>query len=93
MLRSLRVPVKVPAALCRENLGMIICCTNLDLDLKNKHVVISYHKLGESAAARIVNPFKVCTTVNRYDILTKGVLAVTMGSFSDDSYGVDWGEK
>ena len=83
--------VKDATTICGDNLGIIISCTILYLDLKKKHVVITYHKLRESAAARIVNPFKVCTTVNRYDILTKGVLAVTMGSFSDDSYGVDWG--
>ena len=46
-------------ALCGENLGMIISSTNPDSEYKKKHVAISYHKLRESVAARIVNPIKV----------------------------------
>ena len=72
---------------------MIISCTNPDSELKKKHVAISYQKLREIAAAGIVNPLKVCTTVNRADILTKDVLAGTLGSLYDASYVVDWGEK
>ena len=93
MLRSLGVPVKGAMELCGDNLGMIISCTNPESDLKNKHVAISYHKWWESATAGIVTPLKVCTTVNRSDILTKVVLAGMLGSFYDASYGVDWGEK
>ena len=93
MLRSLGVTVKGATAICGNNLGIIKSCTNLNSDLKKKHVAISYHKLQESAAAKIVNPLKVCTTVNRADILTKGVSAGTLGSFSDASYGVYWGDK
>ena len=59
MLRSLGVPIKGDTALCGDNLGMIIYCTNLDLELKKKHVAISYHKLRECAAAGIVNPTRV----------------------------------
>ena len=44
MLSSLCVLVKVVTALCGENLGLIICCTNPDSELKNKHVDISYYK-------------------------------------------------
>ena len=72
---------------------MIISCTNPDLDLKNKHGDISSYKLRESAAAGIVNPLKVCTTVNRSEILIKGVSAGTLGSLYDTSYGVVWREK
>ena len=68
-------------------------CTNLDLELKKKHLAISYHKFHESAAAGIFNPLKFCTTVNRADILTEGVSAGTLGSLSNASYGVDWGDK
>ena len=50
---------------------MIISSTNLDLDLKNKHVEILDHRLRESAAASIVNPNKVCATVNQSEILKK----------------------
>ena len=93
MLRSLSVPVKGATEICGEKLGMIIYCTNPDSELKKKNVVISYHKLRESAAAGIVNPLKVFKTVNRADILTKGVSAGMLGNFSDASYGVYWVEK
>ena len=83
ILRSLGVPVKCDMKLCGDNLVMIISCTNPDSGLKKKHVEIFYHKLRESAAAGIVNPLKVCPTVNRDDILTKCVSVGTMGSFSD----------
>ena len=72
---------------------MIISITNPDSELKKKHVAISYHKLRECAAAKIVNPIKVCTTVNRANIFTKGVSVGTLGGLSDALYGVDWGES
>ena len=93
MLRSLGVPVIGARALCGDNLGMIISSTNPDLELKKKCVAISYHKLRESAPAGIVNPIKVCTTVNRADIFTKGVSVGTLISLSDASYGVNCGEE
>ena len=93
MLHSLGVLVIGATELCGDNLGMIISSTNPDSELKKKHVSISYHKLREIAAAGIVNPIKVCTTVNRADIFTKGTLVGTLSSFSDASYGVNWGEE
>ena len=77
-------------ALCGDNLGMIMSSTNPDSELKKKHVAISFHKLRECATAGIVNLIKVCTTVNRSDILTKGTSAGTLGSLSDASYGGNW---
>ena len=92
MLRSLGVLVIGATELCGDNLGMIISSTNPDLKLKKKHVAISYYKLWESSAAGIVNPIKVCTTANRADIFTKETSVGNLGSFSDASYGGDWGE-
>ena len=92
MLRSLGVPVPGPTRICGDNLGMIMSSTNPDSELKKKHVAISFHKLRECTAARIFNLIKVCTTVNRSDILTKGTPAGTLGKLSDASYGVDWVE-
>ena len=88
MFRSLGVPVKGPMALCGNNLRMIISSTNHDSELKKKHMVISYHKLWESAAAGIFNPIKFCTAVNQYDMLTNSTPLGMMGSFLDASYGV-----
>ena len=93
MLRSLCIPIIGATALCGDNLGIIISSTNPDSELKKKHVGISYHKLWECTAAGIVKPIKVCTTVNRADIFTKGVLVGNLVSFSEASYGVDWGES
>ena len=75
MLRSLGVTVKCATALCGDNLGMIISCTNPGSDLKKKHVALLYHDLRESVAAVIFNPLKVCIAVNQADILNKGVSA------------------
>ena len=66
--------------------------TNPDFELKKKHVAISFHKLRECTAAKIVNLIKVCKTDNRSDILTKGTPEGTLGKLSDASYGVDWVE-
>ena len=93
MLRSLGVLIKGSMALCGDNLGMIISCTNPYSELKNKHVSISYHKLLGCAAASMVDPIKVCMTVNRADIFTKGVSMGTLGSLYGASYGVHWGES
>ena len=93
MLRSLGVPVKVSTELCMDNLGMIMSCTNTDSELKTKYVDIYYQKFQESVADGIVNTLKVCTTVNRADILTNGVYVGTLVSLSDESYRVDWGDK
>ena len=80
MLRSLGVPVNGPMDICGENLEMIISSTNLELEMKNNHMEISYQELRESAADRIVNPIKVCTTVNRSEIMMKITLVGTLGS-------------
>ena len=93
MLRSLGVLVMGTTALCGDNLGMIISSTNPDWELKKKNVAISYHKLRESEAVGIFNPIKVCKTVNRDDIFTKGVSVGTLCSFYDASYGINGGEK
>ena len=90
ILRSLGVPMLGPTRLCGDNLGMIISSTNTESELKKKHVAISFHKLRECAAAIILSLNKVCTTVNRSDILTKGTPARTLGSLSDASYGLNW---
>ena len=93
MLMSLGVPTIGTTAICSDNLGMIIYSTNPYLELKKKHVAISYHKLRDCAVAEIFNPIKVCTTVNPANIFTKGVPLGTLGSLSDTSYGVVLREK
>ena len=89
MLRSLDIPLKGPTDICGENLVMIIYNTNMNSDLKKKHVEISYNNLWYSAAAGIVKPIKVCTLINWYDMLRKSMSVVMLCSFSDPSYGSD----
>ena len=83
MLRSLGVPVNVNTALCGDNLGMTISSTNLDSELKNKHLEITYHKLQESVADIIFKPILVCTTVNQSNILMKCMSVGKLGSLSN----------
>ena len=93
MWRSFSVPVKCATERFGDNKGMIIYFTNTWLELKKKNVAISYHKFQESAAVKIVNPLKVCKTINQANILNKGVSAGTLGILYDASYGVDWWEN
>ena len=90
MLIYLGVHMRVITDLCGDNLGIIISSTNPELELKNKHVTISYHKLREIAAAGTFNPIKVCMPVNQYDILKSITSVGTLVSLSNASYGVYW---
>jgi len=56
MLRSLGIPVEEPTNLIGDNLGVIQNASIPDLDLKKKHVAISYHCVREAVAAQIVKP-------------------------------------
>ena len=80
--------MKVPTALCEDNLEMIISSTNSNSELKKMHVAISYDRLRDSVAAGMVNPIKVYTTVNQSNILTEYTLVGTLGTLSDASCGV-----
>jgi len=73
MLRCLGVPLKGRTFLCGDNESMLVSCTTPESKLNKKHVAIAYHKLRECAAAGIINPVKVHTSVNRADILTKAL--------------------
>ena len=72
MLPCLGVRVKGPTILYGSNQGMVQSSTLIDLECKKTHIAISYYKLQEYVAARIVNPVKVGTKMNLTDFLTKG---------------------
>ena len=61
MLRCLGIPVTNPTNLYGDNFGSIQSASIPDLELKKKHVAISYHFVRESIAAKIVNTIWVPT--------------------------------
>ena len=54
MLQCLGVPVTQPSNLFGDNLGVIQNASNVDAELKKKHVSISFHVVREAIAARIM---------------------------------------
>ena len=71
MMQYLGVVVKTANLMCGNNLGVVQNSTIKAILLKKKHVVISYHKTYENAAAGIVHPIKTCGTIDYSDVLTK----------------------
>ena len=76
VLRSLGVPVEEPTNLLGDTLGVIQSASIPILDLKKKHVAISYHYVREAVAAQIVKPIWCDTTENWADICTKALGAI-----------------
>lgn len=73
MLRALGVSVTKPTLLVGDNNGVILNSTMSEAQLKKKHVAISYHKVREAVAARIVHPLHARSEFNYADFLTKGL--------------------
>ena len=73
MLRCLGVKVESATPLFGDNMGVILNATVKDSLLKKKHVAISYHKVGEGAAAGITHPVKIDTKKNFADMFTKAL--------------------
>jgi len=71
MLRCLGVKITTASLVCGDNIGVVQNATIKDSLLKKKHVAISYHKTGETAAAGIVHPTKTPGAFNYADVLTK----------------------
>ena len=71
MLRCLGVRVETPTIVAGDNEGVLLNATNLESQLKKKHVAISFHKVRESAAAGIIQPVKIGTHDNIADMFTK----------------------
>ena len=73
MLRCLGVKVERSSYVFGDNLGVIQNATIKDSLLKKKHVAISYHRVREATAARIVHPVKIDSKDNYADVLTKSL--------------------
>ena len=73
MLRCLGVPVKKACNLFGDNLGVIQNATNIDVDVKKKHVALSFHLVRESIAAGVTIPMWISGKKNTADIMTKQI--------------------
>jgi hypothetical protein len=73
MLRCLGVKVERSSYVFGDNLGVIQNTTIKDSLLKKKHVAISFHRVREATAARIVHPMKIDSKDNYADVLTKSL--------------------
>ena len=54
MLRCLGIPVTKPSNLFGDNYGVIQNASNVDSDIKKKHVTLSYHMVHEAIASNII---------------------------------------
>ncbi|MGH3053704.1 MAG: Ty1/Copia family ribonuclease HI, partial [Gaiellaceae bacterium] len=74
-IRMLGVPLLGPANGFCDNQSVVINSTWPDSTLKKKHNSISYHKVRECIAAKIIRLAKEDGTTNLADILTKSLSA------------------
>ena len=73
MLCSLGIPVNEPTKLFGDNLGVIQNVSMPEATLQKKHTVISFHRVRECLAAKIIEPHKIDCKDNFADIFTKPV--------------------
>ena len=73
VLRMLGVKVEKESLLLGDNMSVVLNTTIPSSQLKKKHNVISYHRVREAIAARIVKFAHVISSENIADILTKSM--------------------
>jgi hypothetical protein len=73
MLRSLGIPVNEPTKLFGDNLGVIQNASMPEATLQKKHTAISFHRVRECVAAKIIAPYAINGKDNFADIFTKPV--------------------
>jgi len=59
MLCSLGIPVNEPTKLFGDNLGVIQKASMPEATLQKKHTAISFHRVKECVAAKIIEPHKI----------------------------------
>lgn len=72
-LRMLGVPLEGPAMGFCDNQGVVLNSTIPSSLIKKKNNAISYHKVRESVAAKIIEIIKEPTQSNLADLLTKSM--------------------
>ncbi|MGH3053464.1 MAG: reverse transcriptase domain-containing protein, partial [Gaiellaceae bacterium] len=82
-LRMMGVPVPGPANGFCDNQSVVINSTWPDSSLKKRHNAISYHKVRECIAAKVIRLAKEDGTTNLADILTKPLSAPRMKFLSE----------
>jgi hypothetical protein len=75
-LRMFGIPLHGPATVFCDNESVVHNTTRPDSVLKKKHNSISYHKIRESVAAGIIEVFKIPSSENTADLLTKPLSGV-----------------
>ena len=70
-LRMLGVPIDGPALMLGDNMSVVLNTTVPSSVLKKKHLGISYHRVREAIAAKILRFAHVRSEENLADILTK----------------------
>ena len=70
-LRYLGVPINGPSYLFGDNQAVILNATIPQSSLKKRHNVLSYHRVREAIAAKIVRMIKVESAKNFADVLSK----------------------
>ena len=71
MLRMLGVPVDEPALMLGDNMSVVLNTTVPSSVLKKKHCSISYHRVREAIAGKIIRFAHIKSETNFADILTK----------------------
>ena len=72
-LRSFGIPVVEPTRILGDNMSVIQNATNPDVEVKKKHVAISFHLTQEAIAAGVIEPWWLGGTANLSDIMTKQI--------------------
>ena len=70
-------PVNGPTKLFGDNLGVIQNASMPAATLQKKHTAISFHRVRECVAAKIIEPHKIDGKDNSADIFTKPVDGAT----------------
>lgn len=71
MLRMLGVPMKGPSIMFGDNLAVINSSAIPDDTLKKRHNALSYHRVREAIASKILKFYHISGTENPADVLTK----------------------
>ena len=71
MLRMLGVSLNGPALMLGDNMSVVLNTTVPSSVIKKKHLGISYHRVREAIAAKILRFAHVRSEANLADILTK----------------------
>jgi len=71
MLRMLGVPVEGPSIMFGDNLAVINSASIPNDTLKKRHNALSYHRVREAIAAKVLKFYHIDGTQNPADVLTK----------------------